>query len=93
MKTQAPLLNESLWCAGALALWLVVTALFIGFRPEHIVMAVLIFALFFICGPTRRLTVALAPFFIFGGLLFPVSLLAVFLFGGRIQNIDEEKQR
>ena len=34
-----------------------------------------------------------APFFIFGGLLFPVSLLAVFLFGGRIQNIDEEKQR
>ena len=34
-----------------------------------------------------------APFFIFGGLLFPVSLLAVFLFGGRIQNIDEEKQQ
>lgn len=29
-------------------------------------MAVLIFALFFICGPTRRLVVALAPFFIFG---------------------------
>ena len=66
MKAKAPLLNESLWCAGALALWLVVTALFIGFRPEHIVMAVLIFALFFVCGPTRRLVVALAPFFIFG---------------------------
>ena len=34
-----------------------------------------------------------APFFVFGGLLFPVSILAVFLFGGRIQNIDEEKQQ
>ena len=34
-----------------------------------------------------------APFFVFGGLLFPISLLAVFLFGGRIQNIDEEKQQ
>ena len=66
MKAQAPALRESLWCAGALALWLAVTALFIGFRPEHIVMAVLIFALFFVCGPTRRLVVALAPFFIFG---------------------------
>ena len=33
-----------------------------------------------------------APFFLFGGLLFPLSLAAVFLFGGRIGNIDEEKQ-
>ena len=34
-----------------------------------------------------------APFFLFGGLLFPVSILSVFLFGGTIRNIDEEKQR
>lgn len=33
------------------------------------------------------------PFFIFGGLLFPISILAVFLFGGRIQNIDEENNQ
>lgn len=34
-----------------------------------------------------------APFFIFGGMLFPISILAVFFFGGRIQNIDEQKQQ
>lgn len=33
------------------------------------------------------------PFFIFGGLLFPISILAVFLFGERIQNIDEENNK
>ena len=64
--TKLPTLKEALWCAGALALWLVVTALFIGFRPEHVVLAVLIFALFFVSGVTRRLTIALVPFFIFG---------------------------
>lgn len=58
--------NQAIWCAGALLLWLVVTALFVGFRPEHIVMALLIFALFFVSGISRRLVVALAPFFIFG---------------------------
>ncbi len=34
------------------------------------------------------------PFFILGGLLFPLSLLAIFLFGGRIQHIDlDDKER
>ena len=59
-------LRESLLCVGALAVWLVVTALFIGFRPEHTFMALLILALFFSSGVTRRLTVALVPFFLFG---------------------------
>lgn len=58
--------SETLWCLGALAVWLTVTALFIGFRPEHTVMALLIAALFFASPVTRRLTVALIPFFIFG---------------------------
>lgn len=66
MKITFPRTKEALWCAGALALWLAVTALFIGFRPEHVVMAVLIFALFFITAPSRRLVIALLPFFIFG---------------------------
>lgn len=61
-----PSLREALICTFALALWLTVTALFIGFRPEHTVMALLILALFFASPATRKLTVALAPFFLFG---------------------------
>lgn len=66
MRKQSPTLSESLWCAGALVLWLSVTALCIGFRPEHTVMAVLIFALFFFNATTRRIVIALVPFFLFG---------------------------
>ena len=61
-----PSLREALWCAFGLALWLVVTALFIGFRPEHTVMAVLIFCLFYFDARSRRLVIALLPFFVFG---------------------------
>lgn len=50
-------------CLGA---WLAVTALCIGFRPEHVVLAVLIAALFLANGATRRCIVALIPFFLFG---------------------------
>lgn len=49
-----------------LVCWLVVTGAFIGFRPEHPVMAVAIFVLFMANVSTRRIVVALAPFFIFG---------------------------
>lgn len=59
-------MRESVWCAGALILWLAVTALFIGFRPEHVVMALLIFSLFFINAASRRTVIALIPFFLFG---------------------------
>lgn len=58
--------RESVIFIVALLLWLSVTALFIGFRPEHVVMAVAIAALFFGGTATRRLTVALVPFFLFG---------------------------
>lgn len=66
MKTDFPCRRQAAICVAALLLWLAVTAAFVGFRPEHPVMALLIFALFFANGATRRLTVALAPFFIFG---------------------------
>ena len=66
MKFQTPSLKESAVCVAALLLWLAVTAAFIGFRPEHPAMAVLIAALFFVNGATRRLIVALIPFCIFG---------------------------
>lgn len=65
-ERKLPVAREALWCAAGLAVWLVVTALFVGFRVEHVFLAVLIFALFFICGPTRRLIIALLPFIIFG---------------------------
>lgn len=58
--------KESLIIVCALAVWLAVTAMCVGFRPEHIWMALLIAALFFVCGTTRRLVVALLPFIVFG---------------------------
>ena len=61
-----PTLRESLAYIIALAVWLGVTAAFIGFRPEHIFLALLIAGLFFGSGNTRRLVVALIPFALFG---------------------------
>lgn len=61
-----PTRREMLVCVIALAVWLAVTALFVGLRPEHPFLALLIAALFFACGTTRRLVVALMPFIIFG---------------------------
>ncbi len=59
-------LRQSVACLGALALWIGVTALFIGLRVEHVFLAILIAALFFASAPTRRLVVALIPFALFG---------------------------
>lgn len=58
--------RESLIMLCALAVWLAVTAVCVGFRPEHLWLALLIAALFFACRPTRKLVVALLPFIIFG---------------------------
>lgn len=66
MIYQKPGLREAMCCCGALLLWLTITILFIGFRPEHIFLAILIAALYFGSGATRKLTVALLPFIIFG---------------------------
>ena len=59
-------MRQGLACIGALAFWLLITALFVGFRPEHAFMAVLVAALFFASAPSRRLVVALIPFILFG---------------------------
>lgn len=66
MSIKLPTAKESAWCCVALALWLAVTVLFIGFRPEHVVMALLIAVLFYINPASRRLIVALIPFCLFG---------------------------
>lgn len=63
---KGPTLREAIWCVGGLAIWLAVTVLFIGYRPEHIFMALLIAGLFFACSRTRRLVVAILPFIVFG---------------------------
>ncbi|MCM1377986.1 MAG: phosphatase PAP2 family protein [Prevotella sp.] len=57
--------RETWSCLIALAVWLLVTGFFIGFRVEHLFMGLLIAALFFIAPDTRRLTVALLPFIVF----------------------------
>ncbi|MDE5842891.1 MAG: phosphatase PAP2 family protein [Muribaculaceae bacterium] len=66
MKYQSPRFKEALWCVAGIAVWLTVTILFIGFRPEHLVLAIAIAALYFALPSTRRLIVALLPFFLFG---------------------------
>lgn len=65
-QSHRPALREVLVMVVALGLWLTVTALFVGFRPEHVVMAVLLAALFMAAPLTRRTVVALIPFALFG---------------------------
>lgn len=61
-----PTRHESLIMILALGFWLCITALFVGWRPEHGFMAILIAALFFLNMQTRKLVVALLPFALFG---------------------------
>ncbi len=63
---RTPSKKEILTVGGAILLFLVLTAIFIGLRPEHLLMAGLFLGLFFIGLPTRKLAVALLPFVIFG---------------------------
>lgn len=61
-----PTTRESIIMLCALLVWVAVTALCVGFRPEHGLIALLIAILFFAAGSTRRLVVALLPFIVFG---------------------------
>lgn len=65
-QRRMPPASHAAICLVALLLWLGVTVTCIGFRGEHVVLAVLIAALFFASPASRRLVVALAPFFLFG---------------------------
>ncbi|MDR0940130.1 MAG: phosphatase PAP2 family protein [Mediterranea sp.] len=58
--------RESWTALFAIVLFLVLTGLFIGLRPEHLLMAALYLAMFFGGLPTRKLAVALLPFALFG---------------------------
>ena len=63
---ELPSKNEALITVITMALFLLLTGLFIGLRSEHLLMAVIYFVLFFAGLPTRKLAVALLPFFILG---------------------------
>ena len=60
-----PSLKEALFCLAALVLWLTITALFLGFRAEHIVLACFIILCFAVTSYSRKLLVALLPFILF----------------------------
>lgn len=60
-----PSTKESLTFLIALAAWMIVTALFIGIRPEHWLMGALLAFLFFITPSTRKLAISLLPFVVF----------------------------
>lgn len=66
MLLALPKRKEALACTFGLLIWLAVTALCVGFRPEHLALAVLILTLFMTSVPSRRLVVALMPFIVFG---------------------------
>lgn len=61
-----PSKKESTAIVTALVIWLAVTTLCVGFRPEHLWLALLIASLFFACRTSRKTVVALLPFIIFG---------------------------
>lgn len=66
MKNSFPGVKEAAYCIGSLLVWLFVTVLFIGFRIEHVFMALLVCALFFLTLPTRKFLIAILPFILFG---------------------------
>lgn len=61
-----PTVRETVVLLASIVVWLTVTILFIGFRPEHLLMALLVCVLFFAAPASRRLLVALLPFVAFG---------------------------
>lgn len=65
MKFQFPPVKESVSVVVVSLLFLLLTAVFVGLRPEHFLMVGLFLLLFFAGRPTRKLAVALLPFIVF----------------------------
>lgn len=65
-KELFPSVKEGVWVIGITLLFLILTEVCIGLRPEHFVMSAFFLMLFFAGEKTRKLSVALLPFFIFG---------------------------
>ncbi len=65
MNIQWPPAKELITLAVCLGIWLSVTALFVGVRPEHPLLIILIAGLFCAHPQTKKLVVALLPFIVF----------------------------
>lgn len=65
-KFSLPSLKETIVVVGIATLYLFLTLMFIGIRPEHIVLLVTFLLLFFTGVKPRKLAVGLLPFLIFG---------------------------
>ena len=65
-KLSLPSPRESIIVVGIATLFLVLTAIFIGIRPEHFILGIAFLLLFFIGVKPRKLAVGLLPFFVFG---------------------------
>ncbi|MCM1163150.1 MAG: phosphatase PAP2 family protein [Muribaculaceae bacterium] len=61
-----PSRREGAVILACLVLWLAVTAAFVGFRPEHLYLAIFLGGMLFVAATTRKLVVALLPFIVFG---------------------------
>lgn len=64
-KFKLPPTREIIVLVVCLGLWLAVTATFVGFRPEHPLLAILVTALFCLHPQTKKLVIALMPFVVF----------------------------
>lgn len=61
-----PTLRESIIVIGITIIFVVLTAIFVGFRPEHSLLIFLFLVLFLVNTKTRKLAVGLLPFLLFG---------------------------
>ena len=66
IKKYLPTGREAVTFTVCLIVWLAVTAIFVGFRPEHLYIAIFLAVMLFGSSFTRRLVVALLPFIVFG---------------------------
>jgi hypothetical protein len=64
-KFKLPPTREIIILVVCLGLWLAITATFVGFRPEHPLLAILVTALFYLHPQTKKLVIALMPFVVF----------------------------
>ena len=65
-KLSFPPLPESIITISIIIVFSILTAVFIGFRPEHLLIILFFSMLFFLNKGTRKLAAALLPFLIFG---------------------------
>ena len=66
IKLSFPPLPESILTISIIIVFSILTAVFIGFRPEHLLLIFFFSLLFFLNNESRKLAAALLPFLIFG---------------------------